>query len=320
MKFKTTLIIIFIFLSKHSFSQDYTEYYRWIELSKIQKDVHKKDSLFELAFSKYLGFSEDLVRCMMMRKNLNNKIDSTLLIQLASTHYPWYQLKDDLHLDSKDKRRIKHLYKRLKIKKEQGGSKIFRLIIKDQLCRSNHLKFLTKKNTDSINLRKLQDLYVSKPKLFDRTKTNWITQQMLEILILHQDNWPNVDSFFYQVRTSVKEGKIPPFPMQCMIERRAFFNGTKFELDTISQKLSYQTNFYSNFCNRYYYSCTQSFYGRKVDKINKIYILPPRFPDISLDQHNSLRVFLFLLPIEEAFPPDQFKQLTPEEYCKFNQP
>ena len=192
------------------------------------------------------------------------------------------------------KKEIKKAY-RLRNRNLRTSWPIRRMLIRDIIARrSNKHNKISK--ADSINYNKIIYLIKSDTTMFNRLYHNDVTNQSMEILLIHQkfSKIKNDWNLFYSL---VEKGRLNRFFLGNIIERESMWGGKSIKVDTINNQIDYAQIRNHKFKNGFLYC---SALGSINYFLKGKSVIIPINPNTKSYEYNRLRSYLFL-PNYELF-------------------
>jgi len=296
---KNFLTLKIVIIVNNFFAQNYQNYYSKIDSANYYKAIDypvKSDSLYENAFLNFDGFSEHY---LMASSNIY-KIDrnKSLSYLKKAVFYGEHRKNLKYHVKKQkinfSKKEIRKLYRQKK-RKLTSNFPILNMVMRDALARHS------KKNTqykmrraDSINYVKIIRLMKTKPNVINRFYHNEITNQWIELLLIHQKfstlkkDW----SLFYSY---VEKGKLNRFFLGNVVERDAMWGGKTFKVNTQINTIELSNTLNSKFKNGFLYC---SALGSISFFLKGDQVIIPINPYTKPQEYNALRSYLFLSDYE----------------------
>jgi len=324
MKKSLKTVFILIFFKSIIFSQDYSNYYKYIDSVEYfnslntNESFEKSNELYKKCFSEYVAFPNDYVSAFFLNYKVNGQICDSLVIAAFRERSSYINFKLDLEKNKiqyskKQIKKLKRKGKKIRTPKSQSGFVVYRMLLRDQIARRGNSDKKIQK-VDSLNALKIRKLIKKKPDLFNYKKTGFLTAALLQILIFHGE-WKNIEPIQNELHDLIKKGHIDRFCLAYLIERNAVGTDMVFRLDTVSNSIYNTIQKVDSICLGY--SNIGFEWGSVYDKTRKIHVLPPFYPNLTIEDINRLRKYLFLSDLDLMFKTKKYILAeSVEEYCR----
>lgn len=296
LRFKYQLLSLVI--SNFCFSQNYSKHYTLIDsayLFNIRGENFNSDSLYNLAFNKYAGFSTDY---LFAAKNIYNE-DKKLAYKYVTKALIYGEPKISVKIFLKknkiefSKRQLNKANRQKKlVKKKINCTQIRFLLFKDQYVRIFNKKNIQRQ--DSLNFIKLYKLINKDPRYLNRFYVGDKLSSLVEILIIHQ-KWDYVKTIFPLLLASVENGLINRSLLQMVFDRESMWNQYTFRLSEENEIVAIKNSNYK-FVNK------KHLYGTNIGQvqyfINGKLTTIPLNPNLTLEDIEKLRKYIYLSTYE----------------------
>lgn len=294
-------LIIFFFCVNISYGQNYLRYYELTDSAfyfwKSSKTL-KADSLYHLAFEKFIGFPEDYANAAYNIWNENSEKGKAYIAK--SFHYggfiqdiEFFLEKNDIYVSKKELKKI------AKANKENVECNRCQRVIMRMGRRDLWARFLFNWRIEKVDRQNCEKLIVFATKdtmMLNRFYTGIKPNLYLQPLLNHQ-NWTTVGDVFNDLRKYVRRGWVHREMLNFFLDEKAFF-GQEFKYDSTIDRvyLGSRTKAELLIKRHFYYSATgqYSLYNPKLKKQVTI----PADPNKSKEEVDELRRALFLSPLE----------------------
>jgi hypothetical protein len=207
---KISLIIWLFAASICTFSQDYAEYYKYIDSAKFylrSDNVSKINECYQHAFSSNRGFADDYSNAIVYDYFEKKELNYFLAARSFRDGLIYNDLKSSLTANKIvfSKKKLKRIYRKNRLKKKKSSFKLHRILIKDQLARRLFHRSMHK--IDSITSVKIIRLLKTEPELFNRFQTGFVGSEVLGVLMLHCE-WKRLEPIQDSIHNFTKKGLI----------------------------------------------------------------------------------------------------------------
>ncbi len=298
---KLSIVVLFLILSNYIYSQkSYKEYYTLIDsaeyFTNVEKNYTYADSLYKIAFSNFEPFAYDVNAALYNYY----KIDSVLnkeYVALAIKQGEFYRdikFRLDRNKIYYNKRELKKISRKAKRSRDLDKNRKFRrkirhLLIRDQYARRRSKDF---GKADSINAIKLKEFLKKDSTIFSRHQLGDTYTDLLQILLFHQWKYWNGKDFEFLINL-VEKGHLKRDVTAEIIERESVSSGIIFTIKNNKIYTKQKELGKDSISRKYYYSST----GKSVLPRNGKYYATPLFPELSLEEVDSLRAYLLYSPL-----------------------
>ncbi len=318
-------IILFTCLYlKNSYSQDYSNYYKYIDSIEYFNSLNTKESfeksneLYKKCFSEYVAFPQDYEAAFFLNYKVNGEICDSLVIasfreRMSYINFKFKLEKNKIEYSKRQIKKLKRRGKKLRTPKSQSGFIVFRMLLRDQIARRGNSDKKIQK-VDSLNAIKIRKLIYKKPDLFNYKKTSLLTATFLQILIFHGE-WKNIEPIQKELHDKIKKGQMDRSVLAYLIERNAVGTNQVFRLDTVSNIIYTSIQIEDSICLGY--SNIGYEWGSVYDETRKLRVLSPFYPNLEIEDINRLRNYLFLSDLDLMFKTKKYILATSvEEFCE----
>ena len=299
---KKSIVILFLLLSTFVYSQkSYKEYYTLIDSAKYytyaEMNYAYADSLYKIVFSNFAPFAYDVNAAIFNYY----KIDSVLnneYVALAIKQGELYRnikFRLDRNKIYYNKRELKKISRKAKRSRDLDKNRKFRRKIRHLLIRDMYARRRSKDygKADSINAIKLKEFLKKDSTIFSRHQLGDTYTDLLQILLYHQgwEYWNGKDFEF--LIDLVDKGHLKRDVTAEIIERESVSSGIIFTIKNNKIYTKEKELGKDSISRKYYYSST----GKRVLPKNGKYYATPLFPELSIEEVDSLRSYLFYPPL-----------------------
>jgi hypothetical protein len=319
MKFSKISLVVFVLLITNKIigQLDYSFYYSYIDSANYFHAKNKIDSTnlyYQKAFTLYKGFDTDYESAIYPYFLEHQVLDTSLI---AKAFLVGSNKRDILFLLERrniphSKKQIRTIYQKNKLKPKINPRILKRMLLSDQIARRFRPKKMQK--VDIKNAKKLIQLMQQQPAIFDHNNLSLKNYGRLEVLLIHA-GWKNLDTEFNDIQSLTKEGKLNRLIGASIIERAAIYHGFLFKIDSTGH-IKVLENQSKVLCD-FFYPNIYFNYGLKFDKKNKQLLFPPYNSNLTEQEVDSMRQFLFLSPLNMLYEQQQFRFVSSDEFCNF---
>jgi hypothetical protein len=278
---------------------DYAIYYSNIDSAEYYvsiKDYQSAFNLYKTVFNDFDGFPDDYLNALSVSVNLYKKGFDPFIQGFKKVRGYRNDLKSDLTywrnkglIDSKETKRILKVFRNSNalLKKNRKGTRlILKLMIKDQRARRSGKNI---HQTDSINNLKLQEAIQKTPTFLDHRQYGFLTKNMLDILIFHQEYKLWGTNFGILVE-NIMQGNLSRETVLYLLERGVVWGNGLFKLENDS--LIYLEGKNQRICDSLNFS--YSIFGgfRQYNATSKQHIITPINPEYSVEIVDKMRKYL----------------------------